>query len=322
MDISANEKMHPDLTWPVAVWRSYDLLNGHKVASLTMILRTVGCRWNRCTMCGYASEGAPAAVDDLVAQFKRAMQRSSSEVQMVKIYTSGSFLDPLEMPKKARDEILQRLEASDIKRLVIESRPEYIDAERVEVCLSRLDTEFAIGLETSNDLIRQHIIRKGFGFADFVAASEVIHGQGGRVKAYILQKPPLLSEGEALRDAMASTRMARDFADVLSLNLCNVQRNTQVERMWERGEYRPPWLWSALEVLRSVPGPIVCDPVGAGTRRGPHNCGKCDAIVAKAIREHALSQDCTEFEKLSCECKAAWRECMELEEKSFATPLG
>jgi len=92
--------------------------------------------------------------------------------------------------------------------------------------------------------------------------------------------------------------------------------------MWERGEYRPPWLWSALEVLRSVPGPIVCDPVGAGTRRGPHNCGKCDAIVAKAIREHALSQDCTEFEKLSCECKAAWRECMELEEKSFATPLG
>jgi len=161
MDISANEKMHPDLTWPVAVWRSYDLLNGHKVASLTMILRTVGCRWNRCTMCGYASEGAPAAVDDLVAQFKRAMQRSSSEVQMVKIYTSGSFLDPLEMPKKARDEILQRLEASDIKRLVIESRPEYIDAERVEVCLSRLDTEFAIGLETSNDLIRQHIIRNG-----------------------------------------------------------------------------------------------------------------------------------------------------------------
>lgn len=318
---STNEKTQPDLTWPVTVWRSHDLLDGRKAASLTMILRTVGCRWNRCTMCGYASEGAPATADDLVAQFERAMQRSSSEVQMVKIYTSGSFLDPLEMPEKARDEILQRLEALGIKRLVIESRPEYITAERVEVCLSRLETEFAVGLETSNDLIRQHIIRKGFCFADFVAASEVVHGQGGRVKAYLLQKPPLLSEGEALRDAIASARMARDYADVLSLNLCNVQRNTQVERMWVRGEYRPPWLWSALEVLRSVPGLIVCDPVGAGTRRGPHNCGKCDASVAEAIRAHSLSQDRSGFDRLQCTCQAAWRDLMELEESSFGSVL-
>jgi len=318
---SSNEKTQPDLTWPVTVWRSHDLLDGHKVASLTMILRTVGCRWNRCTMCGYASEGAPATADDLVAQFERAMQRSSSEVQLVKIYSSGSFLDPLEMPEKARDEILQRLEALGIKRLVIESRPEYITSERVEMCLSRLETEFAVGLETSNDLIRQHIIRKGFCFADFVAASEVVHGQGGRVKAYLLQKPPLLSEGEALRDAIASARMARDYADVLSLNLCNVQRNTQVERMWERGEYRPPWLWSALEVLRSVPGLIVCDPVGAGTRRGPHNCGECDASIAKAIRSHDLTQDPGIFDDLDCKCKIAWQKVVELEEQTFGTPL-
>jgi radical SAM enzyme (TIGR01210 family) len=318
---SVNEKTQSDLTMPVTVWRSHDLLDGRKAASLTMILRTIGCRWNRCTMCGYASEGAPATADDLVAQFERAIARISSEVQMVKIYTSGSFLDPLEMPEAARDKILQRLEALDIERLVIESRPEYITDERVEVCLSNLDTEFAIGLETSSDLIRQHIIGKGFSFADFVAASETIQGHGGRVKAYILQKPPLLSEGEALRDAMETARMARDYADVLSLNLCNVQRNTKVERMWAHGEYRPPWLWSALEVLSSAPGPIICDPVGAGTRRGPHNCGKCDSIVAEAIREHALVQDGKIFEKLGCECKTAWLECMELEENSFGTPL-
>jgi radical SAM enzyme (TIGR01210 family) len=318
---SIDGKMQPDMTQPVTVWRSHDLLDGFKTASLTMILRTVGCRWNQCTMCGYASEGAPATAEDLIAQFERAVQRSSPEVQMFKIYTSGSFLDPLEMPERARDEILRRLEALGVKRLVIESRPEYITAERVEACLSHLETEFAIGLETTNDLIRQHVIRKGFCFADFVASSELVRAHGGRIKAYLLQKPPLLSEGEALRDAIASARMARDYADVLSLNLCNVQRNTQVERMWVRGEYRPPWLWSALEVLKSVPGPIVCDPVGAGTRRGPHNCGKCDASVAEAIRAHALAQDEKAFDRLGCECKATWLELMELEEKSFGTSL-
>jgi radical SAM enzyme (TIGR01210 family) len=272
-------------------------------------------------MCGYASEGAPATAQDLIAQFECAMERSSSEVSVVKIYTSGSFLDPVEMPVEARDEILKRLKGLGIKKLVIETRPEYVTPQTVEICLTHLPTEFAIGLETASDLIRENAIRKGFTFQDFADASEAVHRQGGRVKAYLLLKPPLLSEGLAMRDAIASARAARDHADILSLNLCNVQRNTVVERMWERGEFRPPWLWSALEVLKSVPGPIVCDPVGAGTRRGPHNCGECDDAVAEAIRTHALSQDVAPFQSLDCKCKSTWRELMEVEEQSFGTPL-
>ena len=317
----AREERKIDLTSPVAIWRSQDLLGGEPVASLTMILRTVGCRWNRCTMCGYASVGAPATAMDLIAQFERAMQRSSPEVQEVKIYTSGSFLDPQELPVSARDAILCRLEEMGIKRLVIESRPEYITPENVGVCLSHLETEFAIGLETSNDLVRDNLIHKGFSFQDFVTASQIVHERGGRVKAYLLLKPPQLSEGEALRGAIASARAARSHADILSLNLCNIQRNTYVERLWERGEYRPPWLWSALEVLKSVEGPIVCDPVGAGTRRGPHNCGECDAAVAEAIRAHALTQDKSALDRLDCRCKETWRELNDLEEQSFGTPL-
>ena len=306
-----------DLRRPVTVWRSQDLLDGRPAESLTTILRTVGCRWNRCTMCGFAGEGAPAGADDLIAQFENAMQRSSPEVSVVKIYTSGSFLDPAEMPIAARDEILKRLAALGIKKLVIETRPEYVTPERIEKCLSSLPTEFAIGLETASDLIRENVIRKGFSFQDFACASEAVHKQGGRVKTYLLLKPPLLSEGQAMRDAIASARRARGFSDVLSLNLCNVQRNTVVERMWKRGEFRPPWLWSALEVLKSVPGPIVCDPVGAGTRRGPHNCGQCDDAVAEAIRTHALSQDVEPFHSLDCQCKSTWRDLMELEEDAF-----
>lgn len=310
-----------DLRRPVTVWRSQDLLDGNQAESLTMILRTVGCRWNRCTMCGYAGEGAPATAQDLVAQFECAMERSSPEVSVVKIYTSGSFLDPDEMPVSSRDEILRRLAALGIKKLVIETRPEYVTPQTIEKCLNSLPTEFAIGLETASDLIRENVIRKGFSFRDFTDAAEAVHRQGGRVKAYLLLKPPLLSEGQAMRDAIASARAARSHADVLSLNLCNVQRNTVVERMWERGEYRPPWLWSALEVLKSVPGPIVCDPVGAGTRRGPHNCGMCDDAVAEAIRAHALSQDVGPLQSLDCSCKLTWCALMEAEEQSFGTPL-
>jgi len=307
---------------PVSVWRSQDLVDGRPAQALTMILRTVGCRWNRCTMCGYAGEGAPASADDLIIQFESAMEKCSPEVSVVKIYTSGSFLDSEEMPAAARIEILRRLEAAGIEKLIIETRPEYVTPAGVEECLSHLQTEFAMGLESANDLIREQLIRKGFLFQDFVRASEMVHGLGGGVKAYLLLKPPFLTEGQALRDAIASARAARPYADIISLNLCNVQRNTVVERMWERGEYRPPWLWSALEVIKSSPGPIICDPVGAGTRRGPHNCGQCDAALAEAIRKHDLTQDARPFDDLHCQCKEAWQKLMELEEQSFGTPLG
>lgn len=310
-----------DPTRPVAIWRSEDLLNGEAVGSLTVILRTVGCRWNRCTMCGYASEGAPATAEELLMQFDQALQRLSPQDEVVKIYTSGSFLDHREVPETVRDRILDVLRDKGIKRFVLESRPEHITPERVEACLSKVETEFAIGLETSNDLIRENIINKGFSFSDFVAASKIVHSLGGRIKAYLLQKPPFLSEGEAMKDAISSAGEARRYSEVLSLNLCNVQRGTYVERLWERGEYRPPWLWSAVEVLKGVEGPIVCDPVGAGTRRGPHNCGKCDAAVAEAIRKHALTQDLGLFEDLDCECKRSWQKALELEETSFGSVL-
>ena len=310
-----------DPTRPVAVWTSMDLLTGRPAKSLTVILRTVGCRWNRCIMCSYASEGAPASSSDLMVQFHEAMKRLSSETNVVKIYTSGSFLDSMEVPPEARQKILDDLHSRGIKKLVIESRPEYITPELVAECLSGLDTEFAIGLETANDLIREKIIKKGFTFDDFARASKTVHSLGGLVKAYLLLKPPMLSEGTAIRDAISSAQAAGKHADMLSLNLCNIQRGTLVERLWERERYRPPWLWSALEVLKIAPHPIICDPVGAGTRRGPHNCGECDDSIAKAIRSHDLAQDPSIFDDLDCRCKAAWQKVVELEEQTFGTPL-
>jgi len=312
----------PDPRRPVAVWRSADLLDGAAVGCLTIILRTRGCRWRRCTMCGYASEGAPATEEDLMVQFRAATKDLSSEDRVVKIYTSGSFLDPAEVPGPVRVQILDGLAAAGVEKLVVESRPEYVAEELVEESVARIRTEVAIGLETSNDLVREHSIQKGFSFEEFKEAAKVVQKVGGSVKTYLLLKPPFLSEGVAISDAIRSARDAAPFSDVLSLNLSNIQRGTPMERMWTLGEYRPPWLWSAVEVLKTVTFiPIICDPVAAGTRRGPRNCGGCDEAFAKAIREHALTQDVGVFGNLDCGCRAAWEKVVELEDLAFGSPL-
>ncbi len=132
-------------------------------------------------------------------------------------------------------------------------------------------------------------------------------------------KPPFLSESEAIDDAVNSILKARKYTDVFSLNLTNVQKGTLVEKLWRAKLYRPPWLWSAVEVLKNakeIGVEILSDPVAAGKQRGPHNCGRCDSEVARAIREFSLTQDVKVLEELSCDCVRKWKMALKLERYS------
>ncbi len=82
------------------------------------------------------------------------------------------------------------------------------------------------------------------------------------------------------------------------MNPCNVQRYTMVDELHFRGGYRPPWLWSVARCSKTPPTStaiVVSDPVGHGSDRGPHNCGECDDLVQKAIKDFDLRQDPSVF---------------------------
>ncbi len=316
---------------PTAVWTGKDLLDGKPITALTVIFQTSGCRWNNCTMCGYVYDSAqkPPSHDDLMKQFENALSRCKDEEFILKIFTSGSFLDDSEIDAATRKEMLSRLGADvRVKKVIAETRPEYVTEERLSESIAALGKRFevAVGLETSNDMIRKDCINKGFSFSDFVSASEVAGQEGATVKAYLLLKPPFLSEGVAVNDMIQSINDAAPYAETISINLCNVQKGTLVEEMFERGDFRPPWLWSAVEVLEKgkelAPDTIIMsDPVGAGSKRGPHNCGKCDKDVAEAIRVFSLTQEIGVFENLDCECRELWRKVVELEDFTFGAPI-
>ncbi len=316
---------------PTAVWTGKDLLDGKPISALTIIFQTSGCRWNGCTMCGYVYDSArrPTSHDELMKQFENALSRCRDDEFIVKIFTSGSFLDDSEIPQITRKEILSRLGADPrVKKVIAETRPEYVMHETVSESIAALGKRFevAIGLETSNDVIRKDCINKGFTFADFVKASEIALQEGATVKAYLLLKPLFLSEGVAINDIINSINNVAAYASTISVNLCNVQKGTLVDELFERGSYRSPWLWSAVEVLKKgkEANPdiiIMSDPVAAGSKRGPHNCGKCDDDVAEAIRIFSLKQDTKIFEGLDCECRELWKKVVELEDFTFGAPI-
>ncbi len=329
-DIRAGQKTKsnpPDR--PTAVWTGKDILDGKPITALTVILQTTGCRWGNCTMCGYVYDSAKKTPshDELMKQFGYALSRCRDEEFIVKIFTSGSFFDDCEIAPETRKEMLLVLGTdSRVKKVIAETRPEYVTRESLSEFSFGKKFEVAIGLETSNDMIRKDCINKGFSFSDFVDASVVAWHEGVTVKAYLLLKPPFISEGIAINDMIRSINDIAPYAGTISVNLCNVQRGTLVEELFERGDYRPSWLWSAVEVLKKGKGSnpdtiIISDPVGASSMRGPHNCGKCDKDVAEAIRIFSLTQDTGIFEDIECECRELWKKVVELEEYTFGAPL-
>ncbi|MCC7576988.1 MAG: archaeosine biosynthesis radical SAM protein RaSEA [Methanomethylovorans sp.] len=336
LEIRQRQRIKPNpLDMPSAVWTGKDHVDGNVENTLTMIFRTSGCWWGKvggCTMCGYVYDSAhtsPSA-EDLVSQFRKAMVKASKfDRFMVKIFTSGSFLDEKEVPADALSKILSLLEEDDrIFKVVVESRPEFLTDASMKFCLDHLkDTlfEVAIGLETSSDLIRKHSINKGFTFTDYVRAAEVAKANGVAVKTYLMLKPPFISEKQALEDIVVSIREASVYSSVISINLCNVQKGTLIEYLWERGEYRPPWLWSIVDILKRTKQEfphlvITSDPVGAGAKRGPRNCKECSGQIADAIRAFSLSQELHDLEGLECDCRHLWEKILVLDDLSFGSP--
>ncbi|RLI76843.1 TIGR01210 family radical SAM protein [Archaeoglobales archaeon] len=305
-------------------WIEKERFDGKIVDCLTVILKTTGCYWAKksgCLMCGYIAESYPSSYDELVEQFEFAV--SNKNFQVLKIFTSGSFFDVREIPEKFRKYVYSKVNKMGVKKLIVESRPEFVTQKIInELSNLEFSMEVGIGLETTNDFVREHCINKGFTFKDFERAAKLLKENDVRVKAYLLLKPPFLSEKEAIEDAINSALKIKGLVDVVSLNPTNVQSNTYVEKLWKLRLYRPPWLWSVVEVLRQVSKKkidIISDPVAAGKVRGPHNCGKCDKEIAKAIRDFSLYQD-VELLDLDCNCKELWKRVVELENYS-RTPL-
>ena len=315
---------------PVSCWPEKDVLDGKIVDAFVIIFRTHGCSWSLrsgCSMCGYFNDSMWGKVsnDDLLKQFDVAMEKYSGE-KFVKIFTSGSFLDDKEIKPKVRNELLSKLlETAD--KVSVESRPEFVTNEKLFSIndLSQSKTfEVGIGLETANDFVRENAINKGFTFNDYKKAAKNLKKYDFKLKTYVLIKPPFLTEKESIEDSISTVEKIKEYTGIVSFNPTNVQRNTLVEYLWKRRQYRPAWLFSVIEILKEskkIAGNVrlKCDIAGGGNMRGAHNCKLCDRKFLNAITEFSLSQKINVFKDLDCDCKEKWLDQLDIEDLGFGS---
>lgn len=299
-------------------WFAPALLHETRGHELVIILATRGCQHYYsdelgCTMCGYNNDstGDQEAAESIEAQLEIALQKhendiANSDAVVAKIFNSGSFFDEDEIPATAQETIIQQLSRfTQIKEIAVESRPEFITTEAIRRLKdnARQDQrcEVGIGLETWNDEIRLDLINKGFTLEDFLHAHAILKENNIGTKAYVLLKPLFLGEVEAFEDARATiTRLQELGVSTISINPVAIHAHTLVEEFWQRGSYRPPWLWTITLLLhetftmpRNKDVLVLCDPVASGKPRGPHNCKDvtCNQRILDLIKKAVAMQD-------------------------------
>ena len=322
---------------PVNFWIETEPLreNGKVVnlTALTIIFGTIGCRWARsktggCIMCGYLYQNPPKG-GDLIAQLNfvlRKVRNRLREIEVVKIFTSGSFFDEEEVPQEIQIEILDRLckNLEALKMIEIETRPEFI----TEDILTKLE-EFAkkhkiklcfnVGLESANDDILR-LINKGFSSRVFFDALKKLQKYDFWAKTYLLLKPPFMTEYEAIQDVITSAKKAFNAGTYfVSINPMVIFSWTFIEYLWRNKLYRPPTLESVIFVTNEVlklneakKGIVICSPVAPGSARGPHALKRnTDRKLLNILNKIVKSQTPIDIPP---ENKELWEEFIQIEQ--------
>jgi hypothetical protein len=310
-----------DASRPVTVYKTPENLpDGTPCTAATVILRSKGCAWwwkSGCTFCGYFNDVRDdVSADDMFAQWDYAKKKTNQfeGCQMVKVYTSGTFFEDRENPPEWQEVVLKETAEMGL-HLVVEAQAQMCTPEKIEwVAARHPGCTVAIGLEAYDDSVLRFHVNKGFTTKQWHRAVEMLRENDLRVKTYLLFKPPFMSEGVALKHTTSWLIDVAKYSDEVSVNPMNIQKNTIVDRLFRNKEYRTPWLWSLVEMIKQahdgmddVNCRIIVHPTAGGKIRGAHNCGSCDSEVVAAIERYSVSGDVEEFNHLECPCESHWR---------------
>ncbi|VVC03960.1 Uncharacterised protein [Candidatus Bilamarchaeum dharawalense] len=138
------------------------------------------------------------------------------------LMSGGSLLDQRQVAKEQLGELLGLIPQSQIRTVLLESRPEFITNESLLFVLRHLTTvqnphqpmnlEVAIGVETYDDHIRCEELGKGFAFNKFLAAAGQITANGATPVAYLLTGLPMFDETSARHDLFRAAMKIDEFS--------------------------------------------------------------------------------------------------------------
>jgi archaeosine synthase beta-subunit len=220
---------------------------GEIIDTGTIFLTNRECPF-KCLMCDLWKNTLSEKVSEgiIPGQIAWGLRRMEG-IRQLKLYNSGNFFDKQAIPENDHGEIAALLK--NINTVIIENHPRLTDIR----CLQFRDSldgdlEVAMGLETVHPEVLPRL-NKQMELKDFEKAVKFLKNNGIRTRAFILLKPPFLSEEEGIYWAERSI----DYAFSVGVECCVViptrPGNGALDALMQEGYYDPPNIHSLEEVM-------------------------------------------------------------------------
>jgi radical SAM enzyme (TIGR01210 family) len=220
-------------------------------------------------------------------------------VKNLKLYNSGSFFDEKAIPEKDYNRIASLL--SNFETVIVESHPGFIN----EKCLRfrdmiKPDLQIAVGLECVNpEILRK--LNKRMTLEEFAASVNFLSENDIFARAFILLRPPFLSESEGVFWAERSLDFAFDAGAECCVLIPVRAGNGAMDRLLEEGVFKPPDIHSLEKVLEygieKQAGRVFADVWDLKLFSG---CDKCFDERKDRITQMNLNQRI--IKKIYCTC--------------------
>jgi len=173
--------------------------------------------------------------------------RQMPEVKHLKLYNSGSFFDKRAIPVEDYKRIASLLRS--FETVIVESHPKFIgESSLIFRDMLKPEIQIAVGLETVNPLILK-VLNKQMTLEDFRNSVSFLTQNGIRTRAFVLLRPPFLSESEGIYWAKQSI----DYAFKVGIECCTIipvrAGNGAMDLLLARGDFNPPDIHSLEAVL-------------------------------------------------------------------------
>jgi len=341
-------RLRPKLetTWeePADWTNKFSNLHGSPAQTLTITLTPTGCAWasmGGCTMCGEfegSTKGNNVSAEFHIAQFASAVSKYVAKYNptWLRIYQEGNYTNPDEIEPSAQLTILRLASLiGGIKRITVEAMAKYLTQERVQDLKNSItrdvELEIGMGFEAENDVVRNVCINKGESINDFRRAVALLKDAGIRSVAYVLLKPPFLTENEAIEEAIATIQLAHNIGfDAVSLQPVTIHGYSLVHALNTEGLYQLPWLWSVVKVAqsaRNIPDFRISAagfyprPMNVAYNRHPNGTDGCNETLWAAIKEYSKWHRFEILESVDCTCKKEWEEACRVTEGPLHTRI-
>jgi len=201
-----------------------------------------------------------------------------SEISKFIVSNNGSVLDEHTFSTSALIYLIAKinLECPNVKVVSLETRPEHVEVEELEVLCRALSEgnsptalELAIGVEAFDDRIRNEIFNKGLNLDKIDKLTQMMAEVNERfhlrypgkksklmLKTYFMLKPiPQLSEEDAIQDIQNGIEYLSILSDKYSidvnmhLNPTYVAKGTLLEKEFRNGSFSPPMLQSVRKAV-------------------------------------------------------------------------